>query len=232
MNPQIIDGIVILILLLSVAAGIKRGLLLTVFKICSFAISLFLSFKFYPYVGKFLREKAGIYEKLNAAISTKLSLGDAIQNETLKVQNDFINNLGMPDIISKSLVQNNNPEIYKILNVNGIEQYISGYIANICINILSLLLVFMVVGIMMSIVVKTLDIISMLPVVSSLNKVGGALVGFAQGTLIIWFVFMIMTFFITSLFSQELFEGIQKTTIALKFYNTNLLMEFIMKVIA
>lgn len=53
--------------------------------------------------------------------------------------------------------------IYRLLDVDSLQAYISGFLANICVNIVSVLLVFVVVWLAVKFVLQALHIISKLP---------------------------------------------------------------------
>ena len=50
---------------------------------------------------------------------------------------------------------------------------------------------------------KVLNIISKLPVLNELNRIGGGIAGLVKGLVIVWLIFTLMTVFIDKPFIQE-----------------------------
>ena len=90
----------------------------------------------YPYLSKILRDSF-IYKNLTDGVRSKLALETVLENSIYSTQSELINSLNAPEFIKDALINNNNSVVYDILDVNGIEEYIAGYIANISINIIS-----------------------------------------------------------------------------------------------
>ncbi|HPT75895.1 MAG TPA: CvpA family protein [Defluviitaleaceae bacterium] len=224
---NLFDLLILIFLAFSCWVAYKRGLVLSLFKLVSRIISIFLSYKLYPVVSAFLREMTPLYENIKGKISPSLLPESTAQANTLAGQSAIINNLGIPGFVKSSLIENNNPEIYKILNVDGLKDYIAGYIANICINIISLILVFIIVSIALRIIIGILDLISKLPVLSSINNLFGLIFGLISGLINIWFFFIILFILQPIPAFEKAFVYLDQSLIAKSLYEYNLLLKWI-----
>ncbi len=136
-NFNITDAVVLLLLLICMLNCYKRGLVLSLFRLCSSVLSLLLGWKLYPIVSKVLRGSDAIYGGLKGFINHSLNLDGIMQEQTLEAQTKLIDSLHLPDFLLRGLVDNNNPVLYNVLHVDQINDYIVSYLANVCINVLS-----------------------------------------------------------------------------------------------
>ncbi|MBE6008301.1 MAG: hypothetical protein E7235_03775 [Lachnospiraceae bacterium] len=185
----------------------------------------------YPYLSKFLRGSF-IYRNIVESVRSKLALETVLNNSIYSTQSDLINSLNAPDFIKDSLINNNNSVVYDILDVNGIEDYIAGYIANISVNIISMILAFIVIFIVIRLIIKALDIVSDLPVLSFFNKSCGFAVGIIKGTVTVWLIGIVLTFFYYNEAFANFFEMLGSSTLALFMYENNYLLFMILKIFA
>ena len=129
-------------------------------------------------------------------------------------------------------MENNNPVIYHLLDVESLQSYIAGFLANICINIISVLLVFVVVWLAVQFVLKALNLISKLPVLNFFNRACGFLVGLLKGLCVAWLICFVLTFFQCNSAFDFFFDALNLTHVALSLYENNILMYFILTIFA
>ena len=182
----------------------------------------------YPMLSKFLRG-GFIYNKIAESVQSKLGF-ESVVGDTIAAQNEAINSLNAPGFIKNALISNNNSVVYNILDVSGIEEYISGFIANVCINILSIVLAFIVIFIVIKLIIHALDIIADLPVLSFLNRSFGFAVGIIKGTFIVWMIGIALTFFYYNEAFAGFFKLLDDSKLALFMYENNYLLFMILKI--
>lgn len=228
---NVLDLAVIAVIAVCVLIAYNRGLIRSVFNLLSWVVSIALANYLYPPVSRFLRT-TGLYTFLKASAADSLGLDEVIVDATSKVQAELISNMYIPDFIKSALFENNNPEIYKILDASGIEDYIAGYMANIFLNIISVIAVFIIVFILMRVLASALDIISKLPVINTFNKIGGIIVGFFTAAIIIWIFFTGYILFIHGDTYLQMSEMIYGSIVAKWFYQNNVILKYVLKVVA
>ncbi|NLK20621.1 MAG: CvpA family protein [Epulopiscium sp.] len=224
---NIIDAIIILVFLVNGYIAYKRGFILSLFKLISLMISIFLASKLYPIVSAFLRNTTPLYDKIKTQIASTILIQNGVETSTLTGQSDVINSLWTPNSIKNALIENNNPEVYGILNVGGLKEYIAGYIANICINIISMIIVLLVVTIGIRIIIGILDIMAKLPILNSINNLFGLAFGLVSGLLQLWIVFTIIFIFQANPTFEKFFVYMTESTLAKFIYEYNLLLEWV-----
>lgn len=222
---NILDLLIVIILLFFVLTGAKRGFVITFFNFFSFIISLVFANMLYPVVSNILRNTGGLYEHLKTSVAETIGLNEFIQQTGKAAETQFINSMSLPALIKHPLIENNNPEIYKLLNVSGLEDYICGFIANLFISAISMIVVFVLVFICIKVLAGLLNILTKLPIINSFNKTGGAIVGLFQGILLLWIIIALSTVF----FTQPLYDMIEPSVFAKYFYDNNIILNMLLK---
>ena len=184
-----------------------------------------------PTVSELLR-KTPFFDALTNTVGNGLHLENAIGDAAMQTQTDIIQSMHLPDFLKESLVENNNPVIYHLLDVESLQSYIAGFLANICINIISVLLVFIVVWLAVKFVLKALNLISKLPVLNFFNRACGFLVGLLKGLCVTWLICFVLTFFQCNSAFDFFFDALNLTHVALPLYENNILMYFILTIFA
>lgn len=196
-------GIIGVILFFGIV-GYHRGLIKTLMTLLSSVIALILSFIMYPMINALLR-LTPIYTYTNKWVAHRIegiNFGTGVQTQGSAI---IENITWMPSFISEELIKNNNQEVYKLLNVSSITDYISSYLTNIIISLLAVIITWLILKILLVFFLETANgIASHVPIVSNINKVGGGLIGIGKGLLAIWIICLVVPIIIT----YPIFEGI------------------------
>lgn len=225
------DILVLVIIIISTVAAYRAGFVKACFNFFSSIISLVLAYNLYPVVSKWLRD-SGWFDTVKQSVSSTLNLKQNIEQLSLNAQSEFINSLDLPNFLKSALIENNNSEIYSILDVSQIDQYISGYIASMCINIIAMIGTFLIVLIIIKVLVSVLDLVAKLPVLNFANRNLGAILGFAKGLLIVWILCVVVTFFYSNPTFEPVIAAIRQSTIAKFLYENNWLIFMVNQIFA
>ena len=165
-----LDIFVLAVIGICVVVGYFRGFVKTCFSFVPSVVSLLLTNKIYPVFSKFLRTTP-VYGYIENGVAKALNL-ESMTSAVSAQSNDYINSLSIPDFLKESLISNNNPVVYGILDATGINEYISGYVANMILNILSMIVVAVGLIVIFKLVLILLDVVTKLPVIHGINSVG------------------------------------------------------------
>ena len=208
------------ILIMSGIIGLRRGFIKTLFGFLALAISLTVTYFASPYVSSFIIKNTQIdndieqkvYTKLqsnlqkrvaeslkNAGVTTDLS--ELTDEETARIleenpdkamQIQLIDGFNIPDTIKKSLIDNNNDDMYSLLGIQTFYKYLAGYITRLAINVLAFVATFIAIRIILLIISVIMNAVAEEePVISGVNRVAGMLLGLIMGLIFIW-IFMII----------------------------------------
>ncbi len=73
-----------------------------------------------------------------------------------------------------------------MLGVDNVEEYIAGFFANMILNVLSIIIIFVLACVILGVAGSLLDLVGRLPVISTLNRAGGLAVGLVMGLAVSW----------------------------------------------
>ena len=214
--------VVILIFLICLVAGYRRGLVKSVIKIIFAGVSLMLAYFLTPLTGDLLTQNTKVDEfikrKVNVAIEStvkeklekELNKDEKVYEEseieemvqvsmqsepTKNEQINQIYNIKVPAFVREALIENNYDEMHKLMDVKGFYDYVSTYITRMIVNCISFWLTFILIGLVSCIVYLVMAVVVKLPIISGINKFGGLIFGLLQSLVIVWSVFMLAMLF-------------------------------------
>lgn len=189
---------------------------------------------FMPQVSSFLKENTQVMnwiesgvEKISGFISEEVPLEEGVPTQ----QRLAIEGLNLPQEIKDILIQNNNNEVYQMLGVERFTDYIGNYLANITLNLIGFILSFIVVYLVIHLLMRWLDLVAKLPVLSGLNKITGAVMGGVQGLLYVWIGCLIITASSGTAWASALLVQIEASTWLTFLYHYNVVSKLFFAII-
>jgi len=220
---NIADYIIIGIIIVAAAIGFYKGLLNTLYKLVSYILAVYLSFKLAKPVSVWFQETS-IYTKLNSGVV------------------EFVNKLGLnfdglesinPENISKlikevPLPQSINQSISGIVSAAGksannmLDSFV-GTITDLVLLILCGLILFVIFKVLFSLFGLVIKGMAELPIIKQFDKLGGGVLGIVIGIIIVYVIGLLLTFFVANETLQPVFEVVNNSAIAKLLYNNNIL---------
>ncbi len=225
---NIIFIIACIIMAVYIIIGAYRGLVKTLFSLCTLAVAVFIAGQAGPYVGKVLQRTA-IYEVIESGIEEQVSDFAWQQAEKAGEQIEVIDAMPMPEVIRSSLVENNNQEIYNALNIDAFAQYLSAYLTCLVLNAIGFVLTFILAILILKALEAGFDMLSKLPVIHTFNGLGGAAVGAVKGMIVLWVLCIFVTMIASTSLGSYILDQINNNSILSLIYNNNILMNNIAK---
>lgn len=95
-----------------------------------------------PSVANLLRSNEVVYQAVEDSVTKFIQKDDEAENEAAdaappSVQRSIIEEMELPEQLKDALLENNNSEVYEALGVSSFTHYVSRYLANSLINIIS-----------------------------------------------------------------------------------------------
>ena len=209
------DLIILAIIILSIFNARKKGFIKASYALVSLILTFILMFTFKEPFKDFLKTTF-IGESINSMVENAVNknVGDEVPQYDVLVKE-----MGLPGFLTgftKDLSENVSETKEEIVT------NVAASVTDGILNILSVLLLFLIVRISLCIVIGVFDLIAKLPVLNSINKFAGALMGLINGLFIVYLVCAVMILFVPN--TPELKEIIDNSTITKYFYENNLLM--------
>lgn len=222
--------VILLILILFIWMGYRRGFIREIVSFFFVFLSLSLAWAINPYINDFLISETPVYSTIQETCTDFVQKQSSdLENET-ESSSQFIDGLNLPEILRKNIEKNNNTENYAELSVNTLTEYVSGYLARTIVNGLSYVLAYILATIGIRIVVYILNLIAGLPILKTANKLTGGLVGFVKGLVFIWILFLILTVLCSTEIGKTSLELIEKDSLLSVIYQYDPLIQIFTKI--
>ena len=164
----LVDCIVVLIVLLSVYLGYRKGLIALGVKLLAFIIAIAITFLLYKPVANFLINGTAIDE--------------TIENAIIEQVNNIIIGNENPDVTS-ALIQSAK---------DGTLPEVASEFAKGIVSVGVMILLYILIRIVLRFVTALANVTAKLPILKQFNKIGGLIYGLARGILIIYIMLLLI----------------------------------------
>jgi len=225
---NLLDLIIIVVLLVMFITGYSRGFIKTLFDLLSMVITFALTYYLYPFVSKFIMTETSVYKNLSESISKTFDFEKLLQGAISKEsQFDAIKTLPLPENFKEMLTMNNNPEMFKLLDVSSFADYISGSLASIVVNIIVFIVLFIAIYIVLTVAVNMLNLISKLPILNKMNKLSGGALGLLLGIGFLFVGLTVLSIIISTNNSNDIVALIDGSILGSFLYYNNPIMDLL-----
>lgn len=211
-------------LLAMVLYGHYRGFLRIAVSMVALVVTLVIVRMGTPYMTDFLMQNTGIHAAVERGLLSVTGVGDVAAEEVQLPagQRLLIEHLNLPEPMKEVLIENNNNEVYRLLGVDAFMDYIGAYLTNMVLNVVCSIVLFLVVYIGIRLIMRWLDLLARLPILSGMNQIAGALLGGVQGLLVIWVLCLIVTVCSTTVWGTAVLAQIEASPWLLFLYKNNI----------
>ncbi|PPK75469.1 colicin V production protein [Lacrimispora xylanisolvens] len=208
--------------------GHHRGFIRLVVSIFAMILSLTVVRVSLPAVTTYLKENTTLQQTVSqnivkaAGLAQEQSSGEEMSDKP-SAQRTMIENLNLPRTVKSALIENNNSEIYQMMGVQAFTDYVGNYLADTIINSAGFVLLFAAVYMASKLIIRWLDIIARLPIISGINKLAGAIAGGLEGLLFLWLACLLVTAFSGTEWGMMITRQIESSQWLSFLYSHNLL---------
>lgn len=200
----IIDLAVILIIALFTFIGYKQGLVKALIKIASFFIAIIIAMILYKPISNFVINNSTIDDNIKNTIVSKINPVNSP---------DKIN---IEDGVMEKIVGSTSSTAEEIANAMTIK----------LIQFSVLVLLFILIKIALMIIIAITDLITKLPGLKQINKLGGTIYGLIKGVVIVYIILAIM-YLVSPLIKNNTTDLVDKTIITKELYDHNLVLNLV-----
>lgn len=207
----IIDFITIIILLMCIFYGYKRGLVNLVISLFTFVIALVIAIFLYKPIANIVIDNTSICDNIENCIFER------IKDENVeKSDNEII------QLADKYILKDAKSETAEV---------IASSIAKTVIDVLTFIILVTVIRICLIIINKIFSIITEVPIIKQFNKLGGGLYGIIQGIIINYILFAVIIVIIPliSTNTTTVVDSINDSKFGSILYNENVIIKLINK---
>lgn len=217
-----IDAVVIVIIAFHCFFGFRKGLIMATFNLVGIVGGIIVSNMYYQEFVQWLMKNTNWFESLQVGIRDNLLGAIPSSAPTTNSLMEAIKEVPIPEgmklnFINSEIVQNtltSNPD-----KISGV---FVDWIATMLLNLVSMVLIFLAVIITVKIVGLIIDQIVKIPVLKEINQFGGLVFGLIKGALYVMVLILLVPPVSTLIPSLELMQRLNDSTVAIYFYNYNL----------
>ena len=210
MNIMLI--VVIMILALFGFVGWHKGLIKIVMSLAAMLVTIIACVFLTPMISNFVRNHTQVYDKLNKSIFELIidsdSFKDVIDNTIAQEESLNANDIDLTkineygDTVSKYMElivdKMQFPDsMLQIANMDSISDIlaaiISARLASLALNAIIYVIVFVIVFLTVRVLFIVTKVIEKIPVLKDVNKLMGLLLGVAEGLIVVWLLFALVT---------------------------------------
>ena len=224
---NLLDLGILAIMAISVVVGIYNGFGVSVLHLGSFIASWLVAFLFYPAVSRLLVkifpdlvDKLIYYTDGASFISSVQDRSIAVVNMTPEAVRGFVENANFPPPFDRVLEWNITHQALNHLQTAG--EYFDFTIANVIINIASIILLFLFVKLLFAIAISIYKGISKVPVLKQFDGVMGGAFGLARGLVVLFLIFAVVPVVLAIAQVDTLNEYIEASKLTGFFVNHNI----------
>lgn len=219
--------VIVVAFLICVIVGWAQGLFKVLVSVAGLIASMIAAFYIAPHISGYLEEHTKIDDNIAVYLSEKLHFENVEEEASKGMQVEIIQGLPVSETLKSNILDNNNSEMYEALEAIGVYDYIAKSIAVVIMNAVVFISLVIVVRVFFITLSKIVDGITKLPIVRSIDKIGGGLLGGMKGLIFIWFFFVVLSITSTSEVSQEFIYSINHFPILKLLYDNNLLLDIV-----
>lgn len=239
----IVDLIIVAILAGSIYKGYKRGLTGCLIKILSFFLAIIVACVLVKPVASVIINNTQIDEKIQASILENFNAeednnSDNNSNDETIVENEKEISAELDEAIESEEIKNSFAEPLLIYLNEQIESTteqvkndaieVTAYnLSKLTINVVTFLVLFLLGSILLRFIKALTTLITKIPVIKQIDKLGGIIYGTLKGALIIFFILMLISIISPATNSYELGNLIQQSYLGSLLYNNNILLKII-----
>lgn len=220
-------------MIMFMSRGYAKGFVKILMSLISILLAMFFVTWATPHISNLLEKNTGLYTAIESrcekSIEKKLegTAKEQVQEKLegmakeQQVQETLVQ--GLPKDIQNWIQTEATKNIGDVVENTGISSVIAAQVACYITNGVASLIAMIIAAIIVHFLTDIFELASKIPLVSSVNKFLGMLVGGCQGLLLIWVAFFVVTLCYQSEYGQQIQRLIYQNTILTYLYNNNLL---------
>lgn len=212
--------------------GMYRGFLLSVYKLAAFFACIYVSIKFSPVVAAMLKNTP-VYSSIKNAIVKNLPLLShrAIVSPDTPTAGTagaeaVLGALPLPGFLKQSML-GRLPSPSELINTDSIVNAIGDELTMTILSILSLILLYVILRLVTVFIGLLLKGISQLPLFKQVNRLGGFILGGAQGILAVYILCALLVLFNANPKFAGIFNSLDTSMFAGGFYEHNFIINWL-----
>lgn len=209
------------IVLICVIWGWIRGFVKMVFHFLAVALALVLAAALCQPLAKVVMQQESVVKSVKGHVRESLNLDKLAEKGT--ISSEDIDKLKLPDVVKEQLKENNTEEGFKLFDADNAADYVETLVTNVIIRAACFVILFCTLLAIIYLCGVALDIVTKLPVLSTMNRLSGAFVGLFVAAVLILMFFTAITALGNTEFGRNCQSAIADSNLLSSIYNNNII---------
>jgi uncharacterized membrane protein required for colicin V production len=233
----LIDLAIFALFVLFAVVGYHKGFFKAVLNVATYFVSLLGALWLHPQLAQTVKASGKVipiiinYSESADMLGTVESFRAVATELSPEAMNGILAEANLPHPLSGLLLTNVQNAAFSSDGLITLGDYLSMTIANMAINIVSFLIIFLCFYIVFNLIVSLVDYVFKLPVLKLFNSASGALLGFIQGFLVMFIVFSLVPVVLAFLPFPEISGIIEQSQMGKFYYHSNFIIDMIKGII-
>lgn len=225
LKDNFFQNLVIFYIIVMVISGYRKGFLRIIFSMFITLLAIGISYNLSPKINDYLLNNTNIKEGITSVMLKNIGVDDVYYEDyyNKEKEDEIISSLNMSEGLKKVLKYNNKDEVYVQIGVNKFKDYLYKYISVLILKRVIFVLVFVFSIIILNLILEILNIFSKIPIISGINSLAGAVVGFFNAMFILWILSLFIGAIVGTNIGSQIMEYIKRKPILLFIFNNNLI---------
>lgn len=214
-----------------ISLGFNRGLVKMAFSLVSVFAVIILVNILTPTTKELLKATPvyeAVYDQVEKYVDENIAQATEDMTQSgVNAQEMIIKQLPLPNSVKESLAENNTQDKYAQMEVDSFSAYIAESIADMINGAMSFVFLYVIITVLLKCLIILLDIITILPVVSTFNAIGGAILGLTESVVILWIACIVVTAFSATSWGQQICTMISNNSLLSLIYDNNMIQHMI-----
>lgn len=216
-----------LYLLVMIVYGYCRGVIRMIVSVAALAATFVIVRMAMPSVTLFIKNETPVCQWVAGELEKKLIPHEA--QAQFGDSREIIESLNLPEELQELLGERGDGG--GIFDIEVFISHIADYLAEMIINSVGFVVLFLAVYIIMGLVIRSLDLIAKLPVISGVNRMAGALLGGAEGLFFLYLALLLVTAFSSKPWAAGIIAQIESSKWLPYLYHYNLVSKIVLGLI-
>lgn len=206
-----LDLILVIILLLNIFLGYKKGLINVVFSICAFLVALIITLILYKPISNIIIDNTEIDNKIREIIINNNSGDSKEENASDKTTNTL-----------QKYIEEKMTEATEEAKTTAIE-ILAESISIKIVEFITAILLFIITRVILILLKFLTETIASLPIIKQFNEAGGAVYGLIKGIIIIYLILTILFVVVSINGNGRIARAIDDSIVTKQLYNHNII---------
>lgn len=222
-----LDIVIIAILLINIVKGLQSGFVTAFFGLSGMIASVFTALFYHNRVSLYLNSNYDLIGKTKRFLESKLTIpletaGTHLNDMARSQLQQTISNLSLPEPLKNLLVKNADAANINFFGgMATVGNYVTTFVSNMVVNIISFMIVFMAVKLMFSVISFFLDRLVQREGMGFYNRLAGLGFGAIKGVIIIMIFATVLTPIITVVSAESINKAVETSKMFKFFYVYN-----------